>query len=117
MKKIHLVIFVVLAMVPFQAGADTAFFNTNITRVLVTGDDEFGGCMVRPAASMENALDCRVWATMDCAGALGGTKSEGNRKFDTAQLANIMGKKLGLTITDDKKINGWCFVERVAFTN
>lgn len=117
MKTLHLAMLVALTMIPVHAGAATAFFNTEITRVLVTSDDEFGGCMVRPAASMSDALDCRVWATMDCAGALGGTKSEGNRKFDTAQVANVMGKKVGLTITDDKKINGWCFVERVAFTN
>ena len=117
MKNRNLAIAIALLVIPLQVSAATAFFNSKITRVLVTSDDEFGGCMVRPAASMSDALDCRVWATMDCAGALGGTKSEGNRKFETAQLANVMGKNVGLTITDDKKINGWCYVERVAFTN
>lgn len=100
-----------------QANAATAFFNATISRVIVSNDDEFGGCMVRPNVSMEDSLDCRTWATMDCAGVLGGSKAEGQRKFDTAQLANVLKKRIGLTITDDKKINGYCYVERVAFTN
>ena len=112
----NLLAFLVCVGIALPVTAETAFFNTTITRVLVTGDDEFGG-VVRPQAALSDSLQCNnTWATMDCAGVLG-SRAAGNKKFDTAQLAVLLKKKIGLTVTDDKKINGWCYVERVAFSN
>ena len=98
---------------PLVLGA-TASFGTYVDRTLNTVDAEFGGCMFRPTVPISETLDCPdTWLTLDCAGALGGSKSEGKRKYDELLLALITNRKVTVRVDDEKKINGWCYVDRV----
>lgn len=98
--------------------ADTSYLTTKIKRVQVNADSEFGGCLVRPSDQISTSLNCPdAWISLDCAGTLGGTKSAGQRRLDQVSLAILLQKKVTLRVTDDQKINGWCFADRVAVTH
>lgn len=113
MKKI--VFAVITFCISNVAMADVAFITTKVTRTLVTSDSEFGGCLVKPTVAVSGRLNCPdTWITLDCAGALGGTKSAGQRMFEQVTLAVVLDKKVTLRVNDERKINGWCAADRVA---
>lgn len=90
--------------------------NAQVTKV-TTHHERFGGCMAF-LNKKNSSLDCSNWVTFDCAGDLdGNTKSAGNRKFNTSQLALVTGNKVKAQITDSQKINGQCFVMRLDVLN
>jgi hypothetical protein len=85
----------------------------DIIRTLVD-NERFGGCMVRIAPGPEVTLSTckRNWATFSCSGDFN-SKSEGELKFQSAQLAMLSGKPVKVTLDDSKKHNGYCFVRRI----
>ena len=90
--------------------------NTKVTKVS-SHHELFGGCMAY-LSKKNTSLDCSQWITFDCTGELdGNTKSDGNRKFNSAQLALVTGNKVKVQVTDSKKINGQCFATRVDVFN
>lgn len=90
--------------------------NTKVTKVS-THHELFGSCMAY-LTKKNSSLDCSQWVTFDCAGDLdGNTKADGNRKFNSAQLALVTGNKVKAQVTDSKKINGQCFVVRLDVFN
>ena len=112
MKRI--LVCVLMLCCPLVAVGDVAFIST-VSRTLLTSDAEFGGCLVKPNASISSRLNCPdTWVTLDCAGTLGGSKAAGQRRFDAVTLAVLTGQKVTFRINDERKINGWCAADRVA---
>ena len=99
---------------PSLAVAATAFITTGVDRTFVM-DDSFGECMFRPTVDLrEKGLDCgSSWITLDCAGTLGGSRATASRKYDEVLLARITGGSLRVRVDDQKKINGWCYADRI----
>lgn len=79
----------------------------------------YGGCMARlsggSGAIQSLGYDCPAdpMVTFDCKGVLGGSKSDGIRNFDAAQLALVTGATIRVHIDDTKKINNFCYSRRV----
>ena len=94
--------------------ADTAWITTSVSRTYVSEDTIFGGCLVYSNTALSAKLNCKDgWVSMDCAGTLGGSKAEGTRKYQEAQLAQVIGGRITMLVNDQKKINGWCVADRV----
>jgi len=60
--------------------------------------------------------DCPDWVTFSCSGDFN-SKSQGNLKFQNAQLAMVTGKNVVLRIDNSKKHNGYCFAHRIDVIN
>lgn len=106
-------IVVAIGISPTAFGA-TAWITSNIDRIMTTNEDELGACIFRTTKPLPGTVDCpRDWVTADCAGVLGEGKSAGSKKFDIVMLAKLTTTQVTLAINDQKKINGWCFADRV----
>ena len=98
---------------PVQAAVKT--YSVTPGKILLSENTEYGGCLVEPNTSLDT-LNCNSkWVTLDCAGALGGSKPAAQRKLDAIMLARATKGKVSLRIDDSKKINGWCYADRVTF--
>ena len=72
----------------------------------------YGNCMILLPYS-EPALNCpRGWVSLDCKGSFN-AKDSTRILWDSAQLAYAMDLPVLAVITDDKKHNGHCVVERL----
>lgn len=113
MKKV--IFLALLSVVAIPAHSATVFIKTGVERVLLSADDEFGGCLMRPTKKFgTSVVNCKnTWVTFDCAGALGGSKSAGQRRLDAAMLAQLTGGEIILRLDDTQKVNGWCLADRV----
>ena len=60
--------------------------------------------------------DCPDWVTFSCSGDFN-SKSQGNLKFQNAQLAMVTGKQVALLVDDSKKHNGYCWARRIDIIN
>ena len=108
-----LVAFSVVDGVGYVAAA-RAWISTSVTRTYVSEDAVFGGCLIFSDAALSGKLNCRNgWVSLDCSGTLGGSKSEGNRKYQEVLLTQAMGGSIKMLVNDQKKINGWCVADRV----
>lgn len=88
-------------------------WNASVEKTMVDGVN-YGWCMakVSPTAA-SRGLDCSgTWVTFSCEGRHN-AKAVGNSKFDTARLALLQGSEVFLVVTDLKKHNGFCFVNRI----
>ena len=96
------------------ASAATVAVNAQIKAVLQTDENVFGACMaLLDVSPRDQGLDCHSWVTFSCSGDFN-TKEVGYRKFDVAQMSYALEKKRSmLFINDEKKHNGYCFVERI----
>ena len=113
MKRILTVIVVGSILVPQASLAARGWVrDAQVTRLMLT-HDKFGNCMAL-LSKKNDSLSCSPWVVFDCAGDLeGNTKSAGNAKFNSAQLALVTGNKVQAFVNDNMKINGQCFAERV----
>ncbi|MDA8554991.1 hypothetical protein N9K98_07240 [Luminiphilus sp.] len=81
---------------------------------LLYDDENFGYCMakVSPAPSSVSS-DCKTdWVTFSCSGDYN-PKSVGQTKYDLAQLAYVVGKRLDLKLETTELHNDFCFATRV----
>ena len=102
-----------LVTLSVPALADAQWFRFSVERIMVTDDDQFGGCMIKPSVDISERIDCMPqWVTLDCAGKVS-SKATGRRKYDLVLLTQVQGQELSALITNDKKVNGWCLAERV----
>lgn len=111
-------IFIVLAVA--MSGHAAAKMEGYFTIVSTLQDKElYGGCMARLSGgggtltSLGYNCPSDPYVTFDCKGLLGGTKADGLRNFDAAQLAMVSGARIQIAIDDTKKINGFCYSRRV----
>jgi hypothetical protein len=100
-------------ILPNETYAATGFVRSaKVSRVLAHHSD-FGICAVE-LAKKNSSLDCSNWITFDCDGEFeGNTKAAANHKFNIAQLAWVTNKSVKVQITDNRKINGMCFANRI----
>lgn len=98
------------------AQAATSSLTTTVTRVLVTGNTDYGGCMGLLAVSPTTKLaTCGGgWVTFDCAAVLPTTQAiQAYRMLDQAQLALALAKPVTVYFTDSLKANGYCLATRI----
>jgi hypothetical protein len=86
-----------------------------VTRVLVTADETFGGCMagLNLTANTHFPPGCGVrYVTFSCSG-LFTDPVRAYRMLDQAQLALAANKTVMVTVDDSRKHNGYCFASRI----
>ena len=116
MKRLAIVVMSLAVALPVSAATKKLF--VDVDRVIVTGSDKFGGCLVAPAGGMNTSGTTCLgkFASLDCANVTGGdgtSKADGQRRLDVAMLARITGEKIAIVLNDAKKVNGFCVAERV----
>ena len=97
-----------------QALAASAFVTANVTRVLMSGDERWGGCMALLSVNVQAHLpSCGPsWVSFSCTGDFA-DKVQAYRMVDQAQLALTSGKQVTVQVHDDKKHNGYCYASRI----
>jgi len=100
------------------AVADTTRITAKVRRVLVHGDDTFGGCMANLSVNVKDSLpSCgNSWVTFSCSGDFT-DPVRAYRMLDQAQLALSTGKKVYVQVRDNQKHNGYCFAKRIDVLN
>jgi hypothetical protein len=97
-----------------QAMAASSYVIGNVNRVLMTGDDTFGGCMAALSVDPQTVLPgCQSWwVTFSCSGAFTDVV-RAYRMADVAELALATGKQVQVFFRDDTTHNGYCFAYRI----
>lgn len=96
--------------------AATYRVDTRVTGLLIE-DDVYGGCMaklaVNPATQTANCGG--NWVTFDCISTRTDTasKSEAANKLAAAQLAYVTRGLVRVVFDDQRKINGFCYAQRI----
>ena len=116
MKRFAILIMALSVALPATAATKKLF--VDVDRVIVTGSDKFGGCLMAPRGGMNTSGTTCLgkFASLDCANVTGGdgtSKADGQRRLDVEMLARITGEKVAIVINDAKKVNGFCVAERV----
>ena len=88
-------------------------WTASVQKTMVDGVN-YGHCMAKisPTAASRGLSCAGTWVTFSCSGVHNG-KAAGNAKFDTARLAMLQGSDVYVVVTDLKKHNGFCFVNRI----
>ena len=109
----RLIILFMLVTVSGPTLSAASWLDATVERTLVE-NDAFGLCMALIAPGPETVLpSCGSgWVTFSCSGDFN-SKSAGNLKFQTAQLALLTDEEIGLWIDDARKHNGYCFAQRI----
>jgi hypothetical protein len=97
------------------AVADTARITAFVTKTMVTGDSENGGCMAGLSTDPSNSLPAcgRWWVSFSC----DGTYTEpvrALRMLDQAQLALATGMRVRVEVTDSKMHDGFCVASEIS---
>ena len=97
-----------------QAIAASNYFAANVNRVLMMGDERYGGCMAALSVSPQSVLpSCGGgWVSFSCTGDFA-EPVQAYRMVDQAQLALTTNKRVLVEIHDDKKHNGYCYASRI----
>lgn len=102
-----------LLFVSVSASATTALVVGNVETLFHVDDDNFGGCMVKLSSQPQSqGLNCPSWITFSCSGQLT-SKDNAYRMYDMAQMAMALGNSVSVWLNDEKKHNGYCFVEGI----
>jgi hypothetical protein len=97
-----------------QASAASGSVTGYVTRVLITGDPTFGGCMAALSVNPQSVLGgCGAWwVSFSCTGDYTDRVSA-YRMADQAQLALADSKQVQVFFRDTQKHNGYCFASRI----
>lgn len=84
---------------------------TGTIKEILVDDSRFGGCMVwivpgPETLTLDNACKSS-YVSLDCAGNFG-SKSSGQAKLQSAQLAYVMGQSINFYVDSTKQHNGFC---------
>ena len=71
----------------------------------------YGLCGVEVSAPLGNG--CNRFISFDCAGETA-SKIAGQKKWEVAQLALVLGKYMAVYMDSDTTIDGWCVAEFAA---
>jgi hypothetical protein len=115
MKRLIMMISLLAVLVVPYVYADVGVIKgASVVRTLVTGGNAYGGCMVMLDVRIDSVLpNCPGnFITFSCTGDFT-TKDHANRMFDTAMMANALGKKVWFVVHDNMKHNGYCYSSRV----
>jgi len=97
-----------------QATAQSGHVLTQVDSVLVTADEQYGGCMALLSVGPQGVLpSCGWgWVTFSCSGEYA-DRVRAYRMLDQAQLANTTGYWAYVEFQDDKTHDGYCFATRI----
>ena len=103
-----------LLALPTQSNAASGYVSSLVTRILATGNANYGGCMAKMAASPRTILSgCgNDWLSFSCTGDFN-KKDQAYQMLDLAKMAFAMDKKLAFYFSDTRKHNGYCVATRV----
>ena len=105
----------VLFGIASTASAATAEMRTLVVETLIHGE-HFGLCMFQ-LEEQAPGLDCASkWVSASCSGDFN-PATLGWRKFEVAQMAQALGKQVGVRVDDARKHNGQCFASRIKLYN
>ena len=118
MKYIIMLVVAVVISITARAEIVTGRVIELATSGLKPPSPTYGGCYAKistPLSATAISAGCsyQYYASFDCNGETGGTKSEGAQKFSMAQLAYITGETVLLDVNTAKILNGICLAERV----
>lgn len=114
MKHLILLAIVMTMLVAPTVHAAEARITGKVVRTMVV-DGRWGGCMVELNTSISAQLPgCPIhkWITFSCSGTFN-TKDIAYRKFDSAQMAKALNRRVMIWVTDAKKHNGFCYGFRI----
>lgn len=115
MKKTGLLALVcTLGFVGQAATAAPVHVDTNITR-LTNHTTLHGQCYAQLSNNLPASLSCspaQNWVSFDCEGNFNDPQSA-SQMFDTATLAMVTDRPVGILVTDEQKLNGMCVVKRI----
>ena len=96
------------------AVAASASVTAQITRVLLTSNDNYGGCMAKLSADPAIELPaCKPsWLSFSCTGDFTDAV-RAYRMLDQAQLAIATGNQVEIWYTDSSLHNGYCVATRI----
>ena len=103
----------ILLSVSSSVFAATGSVYSKVTTILLD-DNAYGGCMAAletPPSSAGGNTCADPWVTFSCTGDFN-TKSQGNLKLQSAQLALVTQATFYVGFDDTKKHNGYCFAVR-----
>lgn len=106
---------ILACMASASAFGATGSVVAKVTSIL-TDDSNYGGCMAYLSVNPATVLPAcgGSWITFDCLASLPtSTKSTNLNKYSAAQLAYVTNGNLFVSFNDAKKINGFCYAERV----
>ncbi|WP_295414104.1 hypothetical protein [uncultured Thiodictyon sp.] len=115
-KSLTLAITAALGLVLAAPGlqAASSSLSATVTRVLVTNDGTYGGCMVglsvNPAAML--ATCGNNYVSFGCSN-VNGDQISAYRMLDQAQLALAAKKNVNVVFSDATKYNGYCLATRI----
>jgi len=115
---LRVIIFLMSLSFTNQAMSLYAWNSGSVTRTLVDGNN-YGHCMAYiDSVSLVQANNCVLpgWVTFSCSGDFN-KSSVGYKKFESAQLAFVTGKKVEFLTDDGRKHNSYCFVQRIDVHN
>ncbi|MGF1767845.1 hypothetical protein L4D06_10765 [Enterovibrio makurazakiensis] len=114
-KIVTIIILCVFSMI---SSATEAELDSKVISLMTTHNDKFGGCMARLYDNIQTLLpECGSnWVTFSCNGQFA-DEQRGTRMFDQAQLSLTANKSIKVTVDDQYKIEGYCFVKRIDIKN
>ena len=100
------------ALASINVYAATAQVTTQVDRIVID-DVLYAGCLVYiPTALSNNLAGCAdYYATLDCTGELGTSKTISSAKLNAAYLGLATGKRVIMVIDDSRKANGYCLAK------
>lgn len=114
-KLIKIATVSVLALLASQANAAQGVVNAHVVQILIS-DSKFGNCMAKldqKIATSTNNLSCPgQYVSFACDGSVV-SKDIAYRKLDIAQKSEVTGHKVSVFVTDEVKLNGWCYATRI----
>ncbi len=116
MKLRFVILSLALSLTTGQLWAATGNIVARVQGVQITDPNLFAGCMIELDADPESklpAIGCSAkFLTMGCSGVFG-PKDVAYRKFDLAQMAFALNKRVYLEFTDQSKADGYCLATRI----
>ncbi len=110
MKRVMMVFGIVAFMlVAAPVHAAKGYFRGTIVKTMVT-DGVWGGCIAKMDVDFTGTLpSCPGgWVAFSCTGTHS-AKDIAYRKFDAAQMSQALSRKVGVTLDDTKKHDGYCY--------
>lgn len=88
-------------------------FEARVERTMID-EESNGGCMayIVPSPSAQGLFCKPDWITFSCVGEYN-SEEFGQQKMAAAQLALITRSRVWITVTDNKKHDGFCFGRRI----
>ena len=111
----------------FAVAANNYLTGANVNKLRSYQKDQFGGCVfglsinVNTGGGNPGGITCEkdFLVTADCSGRVR-AKADGQRMWETAQIAFVTGKTIDIIVSDDQDLvsaDGYCIAKQVYIAN